>query len=199
MARLDHVEAVDTLRTRKKAATRQSLHEAATRLAVAHGLDGVTVEDIADEAGVSRRTFSNYFANKEDAILHADRERTRLLVSLVMDRPATESPWQALRSAAAGLFLGRTMPDPEWVAQLRLLRRHPSLLARQATDQIAVERELAAALVSRGHDLDDELARLMAATFLAAFRTAAALWLEKPGERALPELVDRLLGRLALE
>src|SRR4051794_5123264 len=116
--RLGCVEAVDTLRTRKKAATRQSLHEAATRLAVAHGLDGVTVEDIADEAGVSRRTFSNYFANKEDAILHADRERTRLLMSLVMERPAAESPWQALRSAAAGLFPGRTVPDPEWVAQL---------------------------------------------------------------------------------
>jgi AcrR family transcriptional regulator len=198
LASLECVEAVDTLRTRKKAATRQSLHEAATRLAVACGLDGVTVEDIADEAGVSRRTFSNYFANKEDAILHADRERTRLLVSLVTDRPADETPWQALRNATAALFLGRAVPDPEWVEQLRLLRRHPSLLARQATDQIAVERELAAVLAGRGHDLDEELARLMAATFLAAFRTAGALWLENPGERALPELVDRLLGRVTL-
>lgn len=187
--------ALDTLRTRKKAATRQSLHDAALRLAMEHGLDGVTVEDIADEVGVSRRTFSNYFANKEDAVLHADRERTRALVSLVEGRPAGEPPWEALRAAAAQLYRERTMPDPEWVAQLRLLRRHPSLLARQASDQFALERDLAAVLATRGHDLDEELARLMTATFLAAVRTAGVLWLEGTGGQSLPGLVDRLLGR----
>jgi AcrR family transcriptional regulator len=190
------VETVETLRDRKKAATRQSLHEAALRLAMAYGLDGVTVEDIADDAGVSRRTFSNYFANKEDAILHEDRERTGRLLSLLGDRPPSEPPWQALRNAVADLFRDQDAPDPAWVEQLRLLRRHPSLLARQASDQIAVERELAAVLVERGHDTDEELARLMAAALLATFRTAAALWLEGSGEQSLPGLVDRLLGRV---
>jgi AcrR family transcriptional regulator len=193
-----HVAAVDTLRTRKKAATRQSLHEAALRLAMANGLDGVTVEDIADEAGVSRRTFSNYFVNKEDAILHSDRERMRRLLSLLTARPAEEGPWLALRRAAADLYVDRVMPAPEWVEQLRLLRRHPSLLARQAADQTAVERELAAMLVTRDPDMDTELARLMATTFMAASRTAGALWLERSGEQSLPELTDRLLGRIHL-
>ena len=182
-----------TLRTRKKAATRQSLHEAALRLAMAHGLDGVTVEGIADEVGVSRRTFSNYFANKEDAVLHADRERTRALVALVEGRPEDEPAWDALRAAMSELYRARPVPDPEWVAQLRLLRRHPSLLARQASDQIALERDLAAVLVARGQD--EELSRLMAATFLAAVRTGHVLWLESSGGRPLPDLVDRLLGR----
>ena len=190
------MEALETtLRTRKKAATRLSLHEAALRLAMEHGLDGVTVEDIADEVGVSRRTFSNYFANKEDAVLHADRERTRALVALVAGRPAEEPPWQALRASVSELYRARPIPDPEWVAQLRLLRRHPSLLARQASDQFALERDLAAVLIARGHGLDDELARLMAATFLAAVRTGGVLWLESSGGQPLPDLVDRLLGR----
>ena len=189
------MEALETLRTRKKAATRQSLHEAALRLAMEHGLDGVTVEDIADEVGVSRRTFSNYFANKEDAVLHADRERIGALVALVEGRPAEEPPWRALRAATSELYRARQTPDPEWVAQLRLLRRHPSLLARQASDQFALERDLSAVLVGRGHDLDEELARLMAATFLAAVRTAGVLWLESSGERPLPDLADHLLGR----
>jgi AcrR family transcriptional regulator len=195
MEATETVESTATLRTRKKAATRQSLHEAALRLAMEHGLDGVTVEDIADEVGVSRRTFSNYFANKEDAVLHADRERTRNLVALVDGRPADEPPWQALRAAVAELYRDRPIPDPEWVAQLRLLRRHPSLLARQASDQIALERDLAAVLSARGHGLDAELARLMAATFLAAVRTAGVLWLESSGGQPLPDLTDRLLGR----
>ena len=190
------METVDTLRTRKKAATRQSLHEAALRLAMADGLDGVTVEDIADEVGVSRRTFSNYFANKEDAVLYADRERMRTLLDLVRLRPAAERPWLALRRSTADLYRDRTMPDPEWVAQLRLLRRHPSLLARQAADQITLERDLAGVLAERGHGLEPELARLMAAVYLATLRTAGALWLEESGEQPLPELVDRLLSRV---
>lgn len=190
------MDTLDTLRTRKKAATRQSLHEAALRLAMEHGLDGVTVEDIAGEVGVSRRTFSNYFANKEDAILYADRERTRLLMSLVEGRPADEEPWPALRAASRELYQSQVTPDREWVAQLRLLRRHPSLLAQQAGDQIALERDLAAVLVARGHGVDEELARLMTATFLAAVRTGGVRWLEGSGERSLPDLIDRLLGRV---
>ncbi|WP_291408022.1 TetR/AcrR family transcriptional regulator [Actinophytocola sp.] len=183
------------LRERKKAATRLSLHEAALRLAMAGGLDSVTIEDIADSVGVSRRTFSNYFANKEDAVLHADRERTHQMLDLVRRRPAAEKPWLALRRAAGELYGHLTLPDPDWVAQLRLLRRHPSLLARQAADQMALERDLAEVLLTRG-DLDLEVARLMAATFLATVRTAGALWLEQAGEFALPDLIDRLLHRV---
>jgi AcrR family transcriptional regulator len=190
------MDTVDTLRTRKKAATRQSLHEAALRLAMERGLDDVTVEDIADEVGVSRRTFSNYFANKEDAILHADRERTRVLVSLIEGRPPGEQPWEALRAAGRELYQARALPDPEWVGQLRLLWRHPSLLAQQASDQIALERELAAMLADRGPGVDEELARLMTATFLAAMRTGILRWLEGSGEQPLAEVVDRLLGRV---
>ncbi|MFC7467789.1 TetR/AcrR family transcriptional regulator [Actinomadura keratinilytica] len=52
------------LRERKKAATRQAVHEAAMRLTREHGLDHVTVEAIADAAEISRRTFSNYFAGR---------------------------------------------------------------------------------------------------------------------------------------
>jgi AcrR family transcriptional regulator len=193
------METVDTLRTRKKAATRQSLHEAALRLAMADGLDGVTVEDIADEVGVSRRTFSNYFSNKEDAVLYADRERMRTLLDLVRLRPTGERAWLALRRATAELYRDRTMPDPRWVSQLRLLRRHPSLLARQSADQLTLERDLAGILLERGHGLETELARLMAATFLATLRTAGVLWLEQSGEQPLPELVDRLLNRVHLK
>ncbi|HEX8866375.1 MAG TPA: TetR family transcriptional regulator [Lentzea sp.] len=186
-----------TLRERKKAETRRVLAAAALRLAMERGLDGVTVEDIADQAGVSRRTFSNYFANKEDAVLGADRERFQALVALVGSRPPGERPWDALRAATAELYRTWPVPDVEWMAQLRLLRRHPSLLARQAGDQVALERDLTAVLVLR--EPDEEVARLMASTFLAAVRTGIALWLEGAGEQQLPALVDRLLGRVSVQ
>ncbi|WP_345216604.1 helix-turn-helix domain-containing protein [Georgenia halophila] len=57
------------LRERQKRARRDALIDAAHDLVEAHGLENVSVEAICAEAGVSRRTFFNYFASKDDAIL----------------------------------------------------------------------------------------------------------------------------------
>ncbi|GAA1789590.1 hypothetical protein GCM10009712_41210 [Pseudarthrobacter sulfonivorans] len=58
-----------TLRERKKVETWTAVHEAAASLARLRGLDKATVEVIAESAGVSPRTFFNYFPAKEDAVL----------------------------------------------------------------------------------------------------------------------------------
>ncbi|RHA41664.1 TetR/AcrR family transcriptional regulator [Cellulomonas rhizosphaerae] len=57
------------LRERKKRARREALIDATHRLVEEHGLDAVTVEAICAEAGVSTRTFFNYFETKDDAVL----------------------------------------------------------------------------------------------------------------------------------
>ncbi|WP_458779176.1 TetR/AcrR family transcriptional regulator [Arthrobacter sp. D3-16] len=61
------------LRERKRAATRAALTAIARRLTAERGLNGYTVDEVCEQAGISRRTFFNYFPTKEDAILgHAD-------------------------------------------------------------------------------------------------------------------------------
>ena len=57
------------LRERRRAETWSALHEAAASLALERGVEHTTVEAIAEGAGVSPRTFFNYFRAKEDAIL----------------------------------------------------------------------------------------------------------------------------------
>src|SRR5918997_803418 len=118
------------LRERKRAATRQALHAAAVRLAIEHGADRVTVEAIADEAGVSRRTFSNYFANKEQALLHGDHQRMHALVEVVRARPADERPWVALTHAAEEFYRSLGEVDPQWAAQGDLVRESLAELGR---------------------------------------------------------------------
>ncbi|MER5336874.1 TetR family transcriptional regulator [Micromonospora sp. NPDC002717] len=170
------------LRERKKAATRLALHEAALRLASEHGLDRVTVEAIADAANVSRRTFSNYFSSKEEAIFHGDAVRLRRLLELVRQQPPDAPPWRALSRAAEQLaeeVYGST--PPSWLVRRRQLRGHPGLVAQQIAAYTTIERELADEFVHRLAGPDPELrARVLAATFLATLRVAVQHWIEHP-------------------
>src|SRR6266702_5450547 len=78
------------LRERKKTATREALSAAALRLALEHGPDNVRVDDIAEAAGVSPRTYNNYFASREQAIVAAiTAERESRVAAAVAARPAS--------------------------------------------------------------------------------------------------------------
>lgn len=76
------------LRETKKAATRTALSRAAAEIALAEGPEGLTVAAVAARAGVSNRTFHNYFTSREDALLQFLSERIEDLVEQLKDVPA---------------------------------------------------------------------------------------------------------------
>ncbi|MFI7428141.1 TetR/AcrR family transcriptional regulator [Micromonospora sp. NPDC049836] len=183
------------LRERKKAATRLALHEAALRLAAEQGPERITVEAIADAANVSRRTFSNYFSSKEEALFHGDTARLRRLLDLLHERPADEPPWTAL-SAAALHLAAEVYDDPAraWLARRRELHGHPGLLAHQVVAYTAIERELSGEIARRLGGPDSGLrSRILAATFLATLRVGIQHWIEHPDQ----PLVDTIRAALA--
>ncbi|NUP62519.1 MAG: TetR family transcriptional regulator [Nonomuraea sp.] len=182
------------LRERKKAETRQAVHEAAMRLVAEHGLDAVTVENIADAANISRRTFSNYFTGKEDAVLYGEEQRIRDLVGKVRAQPAARTAWQALRGAIEDVFDEVGEPAREWAERTRLAKRHPALLARQLANHAALERDLAQAISERESPVPP---RVMAAGFLTALRLGSHLWVEERQERSLREVMNEMLGEMA--
>lgn len=57
-----------SLREIKKEATAHALAEAAFQLTLERGLDGFVVEDVVGRAGYSRRTFTNHYSCKEEAV-----------------------------------------------------------------------------------------------------------------------------------
>lgn len=195
---LTAVDATIGLRERKKAATRLALHEAAVRLAAEQGLDHVTVEAIADAANVSRRTFSNYFSSKEEAISYGDALRLRRFLELVREQPADQPLWTTLGRAAEELVTEMYGDaDPAWLVARRRLRAHPALVAHQAVVYSTVERELAAELADRLTDADRPLrARALAATFLTALRVAVQHWTDHP-EGPLRHAVRTTLAAVA--
>ena len=123
------------LRERKKQATRAALGLAAWRLTIERGYDNVRVEDIAEAAGVSVRTFSNYFTNKGQALLSVGEDRGQRMVAALRARPPGEDLWEALAAATADQFTGGgevprdyassvDYPAELAAAQRRLQRRH---------------------------------------------------------------------------
>lgn len=62
------------LRERRRRQTLRDISAATVALTSEHGFDHVTVDDISARAGISRRTFFNYFSTKEDALLYPPLE-----------------------------------------------------------------------------------------------------------------------------
>src|SRR5688572_15456599 len=77
-------------RERKKLETRRALASAALHLAAERGPDHVTIEDIAETADVSVRTFFNYFSSKEEAIIGWDNDGHAEVAAKLLARPADE-------------------------------------------------------------------------------------------------------------
>ncbi|MDO3403012.1 TetR family transcriptional regulator [Mycolicibacterium neoaurum] len=181
------------LRERKKREMRARLSAIALDLAVEHGVAGVRIDQIASAAGVSPRTFNNYFPSKEAAIVGVAAIRADVFRATLHARPADEPLAEALRAAAAALFTDE--PDRTWMARSRLIRSEPSLFAEERKSDIEVERVIAAEIGDRtGTDPHVDLApRLAAATVIAAIHAAVQYWLDVPAAGTLREVVERAI------
>jgi AcrR family transcriptional regulator len=177
-------------RERKKRATREAISTAALRLAREHGLENVRVDDIADAAGVSPRTYNNYFSSREQAIMAALAAEPGLRIGAALRaRPADEPLERAVVAAVVEQFTGAGEPDRD---SLALITSAPALQAEFLDTIAAIERPLALSIAARtgataagcetGPDTDPdgnvELgAEVLAAAVSAAARVAAERWL----------------------
>jgi AcrR family transcriptional regulator len=188
------------LRERKKRQTRETLSWAALRLAVERGLGNVLVEDIAAAAGVSPRTYNNYFSSKAEAITWRHLERARRTAELLRARPPGEPLWESIISAAvAQAGDEHASPDPEWTAGVRLMLGEPELQGEFLKAYAAAERECAVAIAERtGTDPDRDLyPQLVAAAVGAAIRVANEQWLHTEPPVPLAPLLRDALTQIA--
>jgi len=188
------------LRERKKQQTREALSWAALRLAVERGLGNVLVEDIAAEAGVSPRTYNNYFSSKAEAIAWRHLDRARRMAGLLRARPPGEPLWESISCAAVSLAGGeRASPEPGWIAGVRLMLSEPELQGEFLKADAAAERECAVVIAERtGGDADRDLyPRLVAAAIGAAIRVSNEQWLRAEPPVPLAPLLRDALAQIA--
>ncbi len=187
------------LRDRKKLQTRQALRAAALQLAVEHGYEHATVEAITQAADVSTRTFFNYFASKDDALLAPDADLAAELADAVAARPAHEQPVAALRAAVMQLADSFSERRPVWQARMQVVRANPHLWPRLFAGFTAFERALVEAVATRtGCDPDVDLyPAVAAAAVVGALRVAMTHWRTEDDDAALRALLDNAFDVLA--
>jgi AcrR family transcriptional regulator len=105
------------LRAANKQRTRDALSRAAIGIVSTEGIDALTAERIAAEAGVSRRTLFNYFPRVEDVLTASIEEVTTDTLAAFVARPADEP----LRSSVVAVLEG--LLDEPVFAQACLLER----------------------------------------------------------------------------
>jgi AcrR family transcriptional regulator len=188
------------LRERKKVATRKALGLAAMRLAVERGLDNVLVEDIAEAAGVSARTFNNYFASKYEAICALGFDRAMRIGAALREQPADEVLWTAITNAVMSEYgaADRAL-DPDWMAGIQLVTSTPALRGEYLKVQAMVQYSLAEAIAIRlgSAAAGSMFPRILAAAVSGAVQAAMERWKNADPPTALAPIIRRALRELA--
>lgn len=183
----DGPPAPESHRDRKARLTRRAIHVAAVHQVLENGMEQATVAAISAEAGVSTRTFFNYFASKEDAIVGIseqllDDEQIAEFLALPPDGASLAADVARLIHTAFLL----TMNDDEVAsARRRIYGQHPELLRRQFEKNERLEQQVSEVVAARirqhGFEFDsaesvEDIAMMLVVTCAAPLR-ASARWI----------------------
>ncbi|RKN77459.1 TetR family transcriptional regulator [Streptomyces klenkii] len=167
-----------SLTERRRQETRVEIAETAAALFAEHGYEATTVEDIAEAAGVSLRTFYRYCSSKEDALTPLVTSGVGQLVDALAAQPADEPLIAAVERVFATPMSGRRLADQEpGRALVRLMGDVPALRSRWAAAVQEMRERLQPVLAARtGRPADSLEVRLLAGAVLDAFTAAVEQW-----------------------
>ncbi|KUH81189.1 TetR family transcriptional regulator [Mycobacterium sp. IS-1556] len=168
------------LRERKKLDTKRALSDAALKLALEGGFDAVTREAIAELAGVSLRTFNNYFTGKYQALAYRQTERLRRSIAELRARPAAEPLWTSITESVLAPLeedfreangAENRIPSREELAEIRKLLMRPEI--RDAVSKGLFDEWTVAIAERTGTDPDVDLYPRLVAAVVRAVGDAA--------------------------
>ena len=182
----------ESLRERKKRATRDAIAAAARRLFADRGFDDVTVAEVAAAAGVSEKTVFNHFPAKEDLAFAGGEARLAQFLADIAKRPAGTSVLDVFRATTDGMI--DVVADPgqheEFLVVPRIVRSSRVLRERLVMGWEQESAALTAVIAeTAGAAADDVVPAIVARTLLwthrMIFRIAFAGLLAGEDPRAL--------------
>jgi AcrR family transcriptional regulator len=174
--------------------SRGRLQQAALALYGERGFENTTVAEIAEQAGLTERTFFRHFADKREVLFAGGEVLQDALVGAVADAPESLAPIDAV---AAGLeAAGAQLPErPEMSRQRQaIIAANPDLQERELIKLASLSTALADAL--RGRGLSEPDANLTAEVGIAVFKIAFERWIDETNDRDFSQLVRECLDEL---
>lgn len=179
-------------RDQRRAQVRAKLADAALVRFRAQGYAETTVDEIARDAGVSRRTFFRYFPTKEDVFFSDANFRLSWFDEIILERMPHTDAWTAVTSGILEVACGLAN-DPARALEIHaLLARSPSLQGWELRHDQLWEVRIRDAFTAGGAPLFR--ATLIAGAMMGSIRAVLRTWY---AEQARGDLVQ--LGRLAFD
>ena len=170
------------LRERKRRETRYRVAETALRLFLAQGFEGTTLDVIAQESGISRRTFFSHFKSKDDILLFWQDAHWRAIYDDLLKTSPDASPLDAVRAIMVKHMARYT--TEEMVAIDTLMRASPTLMARKQAFYGEQEQVLFSKLCEVWRQPERRAAlRMVAMVSMGAMRLTTQTWNELPSPR----------------
>ena len=174
---------VESLRERKKSATRRAIEDAAWELFCQRGYAATSVDDIAERAGIAPRTFFRYFPSKADVLYGEVDDAIAVFSEAFRSRSAGEPVLASLLAANEAVTnafeLDRTRLTQRFAIQRESGLEDMSESVRQRFAKVTAD------LVRErleGQDDAELRARLVAGVLMATKSVANEYWLEGGAE-----------------
>src|SRR3954468_9506797 len=181
--------------TRWEPDAEERLRAAAIELFLERGYENVTVAEIAEHAGLTRRTFSRYFADKRDVLFAGSEQLPGALADAMQRVDPALPPFQAMLQALADVSEMLAERVSEHASQRReVIATSPELQERGHAKFAAVADGLATGLRERG--ADPSAAELFADVGVAIFRRGFDRWAAAPGEATLASRIHEAAKQL---
>lgn len=163
------------LRERRRDATRREIAQCAAALFETRGFQATTVEEIADAAGLSLRTFYRYCESKETALSPLLTDCVEALEQALAARPAEQPFAEAARDAL--LHAAASMDDTSRRRLIRVMLAEPALTACLSAVNRRAQGRLTPVIAARiGADEGMLRPHLLAGLLVSACATAIEYW-----------------------
>ena len=184
-----------TLQERKQQLVRTAIWDAATDLFAEQGYDETTVDDIAQKAGISRRSFFRYFSSKSDLMAYGVFDYGTYLTEAIEACPSEYSLSDVFRQIVFQVAQ-KCAAQPRTRKIMQIAAKYPA--AREAHQSRAAELqervEKAFALRS-GEDVEDLAPRMVAGLVLSVLSVIFRVWFEQ-GQQDISATAERVLATL---
>ncbi len=177
---------------------RGRLENAALELFQERGYANTTVQEIAERAGLTERTFFRYFSDKREVLFSGSQDLERAIVDVIERGPEAATPLEVVAAAfeAAGSFIQEHRSLSYARARHTLITAHAELQERELIKLASLAQAVTRALRARA--VAEPAASLAAELGVAAFKVGFQRWVTGKKPRDFPEHIRAALDAVRL-